>query len=1205
MKNRILLLLFLFVSSLSTLAQTQQGSGSVSLTTPGTAVTQDFNTLAVSGTTNSLPASPSSLDGWYFIEAGGNNTYRAGTGTSNQADTYSFGASANSDRALGTLRSSTTPSLFSTIGSRIANNTGAAITELTFSFAVEQWRRGNNTATDQLTFQYSLNATSLSDGTWTEITALTATSPINNTNNPGVSSVGLDGNIAANRIQKTALLSSLNLSTGQSIWIRWLDFNAGSQEDGLTVDDFSVTPNPAANRTGVFIRGIGTIDVDLGDGGYDFEIGINNPSATAATTVDFVFVPALSTGTSADIDNFTSQTLTFPAGSSLDQIVSIFFTTSFTGDKTFTFQLQNPSGGNNAQVVSPTQIVLTIKGTPASGGYYRTISSGNWSNPSIWQTSPVADFSSGVAVATGSPSANDLGITIRSPHTVTINSSIANINKTVVDSGGNLVLATGSLPLTNDGTANPELTLNGILTHNTTGSPIFGGGTVLVGATGLIDIISSSGNPENYAVSSSVIYSNGSVYRWSVSSTNFPGGTYFPSRVNAGDRPVFITTGNTGNTANTIINGSLQIASGLFLAGGSSTLTLSGNFTNNGSFGANGSTVVFNGTALQTITGNNATFANLTANNTAGVSVESTQSLSGALTLGANALFDADGSGNNQIFTLLSTASGDARIAAVPAGAVINGSLTVQRYLANPIASRRYRYLASPVINTTVADWKNEMPITGDFADPTPAGSYDGLTINPAFKSLFYYNETATGNRDQGYVSYPPAGQTSSATALSNGTGYSLFIRRSSASIPTITLDVRGIPRVGNVGLPYTFTDDPAQPNSEDGWNLLGNPYPAPISWPSIVSLAAPGLSNTVYLKDNVNISGAGAGNYITHNGTVGTNGFTGNIASGQGFFVQATASGTLNLTESIKSNASTFYRTLPPDDLIRIVVKDDTSADEAVVYFDENATDGYDSRYDARKWQNDRLNLFSYTTDSTSLAINVSAPMACKKDINLALSVKNPGKYSLDFSDFDRFAKNVKISLRDTFANKTVEVKEGSSYTFQVTADVKSQGKARFKLAFERTVNVTQNENVFTSDNQTGNQWFKDGVAVKGATGSTFVASENGTYFVQATSGNCIIRSKDQIYRVTGIESLSETGIQLYPNPTDGKLYIVYELVTPNAVMPGLVVNASGRTVKSERLQFNEQKTAELDAAELSSGLYLLKIGEGRSAKIIKFIKQ
>ena len=67
----------LLILSASSLLQAQ-----VSLTTQGTPYTQDFNSLASSGTTNTaLPA------GWAFVEAGtsalNNTAYSGGTGSSN------------------------------------------------------------------------------------------------------------------------------------------------------------------------------------------------------------------------------------------------------------------------------------------------------------------------------------------------------------------------------------------------------------------------------------------------------------------------------------------------------------------------------------------------------------------------------------------------------------------------------------------------------------------------------------------------------------------------------------------------------------------------------------------------------------------------------------------------------------------------------------------------------------------------------------------------------------------------------------------------------------------------------------------------------------------------------------------------------------------------------------------------------------------
>jgi hypothetical protein len=146
------------------------GSGSVSLTTLGTAYTQDFNTLANTGTANNL-----TINGWYLNEAGtsasNNGLYAAGTGSSTTGDTYSFGAAASTERAFGGLLSGT---LNPTIGASFTNNTGSTVTALDVSYAGEMWRAGvtNRNAADRLDFQLSTDATSLTTGTWTDYDSL-------------------------------------------------------------------------------------------------------------------------------------------------------------------------------------------------------------------------------------------------------------------------------------------------------------------------------------------------------------------------------------------------------------------------------------------------------------------------------------------------------------------------------------------------------------------------------------------------------------------------------------------------------------------------------------------------------------------------------------------------------------------------------------------------------------------------------------------------------------------------------------------------------------------------------------------------------------------------------------------------------------------------------------------------------------------------
>ncbi|PDH45073.1 MAG: hypothetical protein CNE34_02825 [Rhodothermaeota bacterium MED-G18] len=96
-----------------------------------------------------------------------------------------------------------------------------------------------------------------------------------------------------------------------------------------------------------------------GDSTFQVSVGIIDPSSDSATVVHFVY-----TGTdSTDIGNFISETITFPAGSSESVIVNIPITddTDAEGEESFTFALQNLSGGFKSSLGIPNTFTLTIK----------------------------------------------------------------------------------------------------------------------------------------------------------------------------------------------------------------------------------------------------------------------------------------------------------------------------------------------------------------------------------------------------------------------------------------------------------------------------------------------------------------------------------------------------------------------------------------------------------------------------------------------------------------------------------------------------------------------------------------------------------------------------------------------------------------------------------------------------------------------------
>jgi hypothetical protein len=200
----------------------------------GAPYSQNFNTLANSGTANVLD-----IQGWLLNETGGgardNELYAADNGGSNTGDTYSYGTTASSDRAFGSLQSGT---LISTMGAFFINNTGSTILRIKITYKGEQWRLGAINRSDRLDFQYSLDASSLMVGTWTDFDQLDFSSPFTTT------AGALDGNAAANSRQVVFTLTDLNIPNGGLFYIRWNDVNASGSDDGLAIDDFIIETNP-------------------------------------------------------------------------------------------------------------------------------------------------------------------------------------------------------------------------------------------------------------------------------------------------------------------------------------------------------------------------------------------------------------------------------------------------------------------------------------------------------------------------------------------------------------------------------------------------------------------------------------------------------------------------------------------------------------------------------------------------------------------------------------------------------------------------------------------------------------------------------------------------------------------------------------------------------------------------------------------------
>jgi hypothetical protein len=281
---------------------------------------QDFNTLANTGTSSSMPI------GWFFSESGSNanSAYTAGTGSSTTGDTYSYGAASSSERALGGLQSG---SLIPTLGAKIVNKTGLTITSLSIEYTGEQWRLGATGREDRLDFQYSTDATSLTTGTWTDVNDLDFIAPVTS----GTTGE-LDGNATANKRTLTGNVI-VNIPNNGTLWIRWTDFNATSSDDGLAIDDVIIHPYAATRLANTTISAgtynnlniVGTVSLD-GDVTVERRIKFNN-GALLDLNGHMLTVNGTFRGTS-NIRGSTSSSLVINGSGTLGSDLSFVSTTN-------------------------------------------------------------------------------------------------------------------------------------------------------------------------------------------------------------------------------------------------------------------------------------------------------------------------------------------------------------------------------------------------------------------------------------------------------------------------------------------------------------------------------------------------------------------------------------------------------------------------------------------------------------------------------------------------------------------------------------------------------------------------------------------------------------------------------------------------------------------------------------------------------------
>jgi PKD repeat protein len=134
--------------------------------------------------------------------------------------------------------------------------------------------------------------------------------------------------------------------------------------------------------------------------------------------------------------------------------------------------------------------------------------------------------------------------------------------------------------------------------------------------------------------------------------------------------------------------------------------------------------------------------------------------------------------------------------------------------------------------------------------------------------------------------------------------------------------------------------------------------------------------------------------------------------------------------------------------------------------------------------------------------------------------------------------------------------------------------------------------------------QWYKNNVAIDGATAANYRARANGNYRVEANNGSGCVSSSSTIAVVitaVGEVTLGDNKAKVFPNPSEGLVHLQFSKPLLKKVTVS-VHNLQGRVMYTRTTQ---QQSETLDLTSLPKGIYLVEISGYGTQKVLTIVLQ
>jgi len=243
----------------------------------------------------------------------------------------------------------------------------------------------------------------------------------------------------------------------------------------------------------------------------------------------------------------------------------------------------------------------------------------------------------------------------------------------------------------------------------------------------------------------------------------------------------------------------------------------------------------------------------------------------------------------------------------------------------------------------------------------------------------------------------------------------------------------------------FNFTKSEFANDDDEGWNLVGNPYPSVLDWDAVSKPA--NLSAAIWLFDPT-VGENGDYKYYINGGAENTT--TQYIPSGQGFFVRAVGgNGTLQFANDDRTHGGqSFYKNQNNWQVLVLKATGNNITTQTAIRFIPESSSQLDRDYDVYKISSGSPDVpVVYTLcENQNMAINTLPSVAGHETVPLYFEAGMDGTYVFTATEMETLGDEVPVFLEDIYLNYTQDLRANPNYSFEYTLGTVREFKIHFK---------------------------------------------------------------------------------------------------------------------------------------------------------------